>query len=119
MSHLAAAADRVIAALRGAGVRVTEDPRSLNPPSVLVTIQGAERRSTAAAQVRVQVALIAPGPANLDARRKLDELADLVTPALDAAGLPWTFGNLTTLFSPSSGEPLAAYELTLTLNAEA
>ena len=118
MSHLNAAAERVIAALKAAGVRVTEDPRSFNPPAGLISLQTSERRSSAAVQVLVHVTLVAPGPANLDARRKLDELVAQVTPALDAAGLPWTSAESTTLPSPSSGEPLAAYRLILTLTTE-
>lgn len=118
MSHLDRAAERIIAVLRTAGVRITEDPRSLNPPSVLVSLEATQRRSTGTVAVTAKVTIVAPGPPNLDARRKLDELASTITPALDRAGLVWASGLLTTIPSPSSGEALAAYELTLTLTTE-
>ena len=118
MSHLAAATERVTEAARAGGLRVTEDPRSLNPPIVWVTPGETVRATSAQVDVTVRAILVAPGPANLDALRKIDSMAEAITPALDAAGIPWTAGRVASLTSPSSGEELLAYELTLTITTE-
>ena len=115
MSHLRWATDRTLAALEAVGVRATADPRNVNPPVVLVTPDTSTRRTTAMVEVRLTLDLIAPGPANLDAIHAVDALEAHVTPALDAAGIPWQTGLITTTPSPSSGDSLLTYQLAVTI----
>lgn len=111
MGHLLVAVTRVLSALETAGVRATADPRNVNPPTVLVVADSSVRRSTGVVAVTVHLNLISPGPANLDAVHVLDTLESNVTPALDAAGIPWQNGSIFTTPSPSSGEQLLTYQL--------
>lgn len=119
MSHLQTAAAEVVEALRAAGIRVTEDPRSVNPPAVLVMPDVTIRNTTREVTVTLRVILIAPGPGNLDALRKLDVMADQVIPALDAAGLPIMGGRIVSMSHPATGEDLLTYDLNLEQPAEA
>lgn len=118
MSHLREAVEKVVQAARAWGLRVTEDPRSLNPPTVFVSPDSVVRATSAQADVTLRAVLVAPGPANLDALRKLDDLEEQLTAALDAAGIPWLTARVGAFTSPSSGEELLAYELTLIVTTE-
>lgn len=115
MSHLKDATEAVLAAATAAGLRVTADPRNVNPPTILVTPTTTVRRTTAQVAVTLDLQLIAPGPANLDAIGAVDVLAGQLTPALDVAGIPWTSGSVESTPSPSSGEALLTYRLTVTV----
>lgn len=115
MSHLRDATQQVLDAATAAGVRATADPRNVNPPCLLVTPDTTLRRTSHLIEVALTLQLVAPGPANLDALWALDDLVDVLTPALDQVGRPWTTGTVTSTPHPASGDPLLTYELSVTI----
>lgn len=112
---LAGAAAYLAGLLSTAGVRASADPRSYTPPMVAVTPTRAERVTHTRTDVTLELACIAPGPANLDALEAIDALALAVTGILDAEGLPWRDGTVTTLANGPAGEPLLIFAILLTL----
>lgn len=111
MSHLRDAIARVVDATTAAGMRVTADPRSVNPPGVLVEASTTQRRTRDSAQVELLMRLIAPGPPTLDSLWALDDMAAMLTPALDDIGMSWTSGRIGVFAHPGTGELLHCYEL--------
>lgn len=118
MTHLRDATRTVVDALRAANIRATDDPRNVTPPCVWVEFAGSTRLTTSRVATVVQASLIVPGPGNLDALAALDALADRVFPALDDAALLWTATDLGMTASPSTGDPLPSWTLTITRTTE-
>lgn len=96
----------VAAAPLTVAVTVTGDPRTVQPPCVLVAQPaGLERAACGLAGV-VPVVLIAAGPGNADALELLLDLLEVIVPALDVAGP----AHPTTYYTDATGDTgLAAY----------
>ena len=94
--------------LAAAGIRATIDPRNVNPPCALVTVDRVDATMGGCTTVDALVLLIAPDvgmPAALDTLGDmLDRIATI--PGISAA-LPDTFTG------PTSGQPLPALRLTI------
>lgn len=118
MTHILESTRQVVAALKAAGVRATDDPRNVAPPCVWVEYSSSTRYTAARTSVTVNANLIVPGPGNSDALAALDQLYAQVTPALDAAAMPWTDSALQMTASPQTGEPLPSLALTITRTME-
>ena len=109
MAHpLRAALDALVAQLDAAGVRATVDPRNVNPPCALVTVDRVDATLGGCPTVDALVLLVAPDvgmPAALDT---LGDMLDRVAtvPGVSAA-LPDTFTG------PAAGQPLPAFRLTI------
>lgn len=118
MSHLRSASGRIVAAARDAGIRVTEDPRSLNPPTLIVEPVATVRRKQNAVSVELLALLVAPGPlGSLDALNRIADMADELTPHLDADGLSWSDARAST-YETESGDQLMCYELRITVSTD-
>lgn len=75
------------------GMRVTMDPRNLNPPCVLFVPPRVELDSNCGGVATFKAFFIAPGPANLDAWRVVDKMAAMAAPVLNIETLdPSSYG---------------------------
>jgi hypothetical protein len=73
--------------LDAAGVRATTDPRSLNPPCVLLGPPSFARDFACGGTATVTAYVVGPTPGNLDAWRAIDDLAERAGTALAKAGI--------------------------------
>ena len=91
------------------GVRVTDDPASVNPPCVVIDPPSIERLTMGHYNIRHQIHIVAPGgTGTADALATLDSILDVLVDALDPSSIePSTY----TLGSTGDGAPA----LTLTL----
>ena len=75
MSQIITSIEGYLDALRAAGIRATMDPRSVNPPCVLMTPPDFDLNVNCGGDAEFRAVILAPPPANLDAWRTLDDLA--------------------------------------------
>ena len=106
-------ADYVAQTLVDAGIPTTLDPRNINPPCAIVSPPRFDviAQGPGLSRFDFPVQLIAPGPANLDARTALMDLCDTAI----QCGLPVMDGRPTVVTVGSQDFP--AYELTVTITA--
>lgn len=111
VSGYLAAALRLEAVLTDAGIRATLEPRSLNPPAVLIVPQRAD--PTTRGRTAHTTDLIAWAPAAMSAAtlQVLDQLATQIRDALTAAGIPWDSAEWLARPNPLTGDD----QLTLTI----
>jgi hypothetical protein len=76
------AALAIVDRLTNAGIRATADPRSATPPCVLVPPPNRTYDLACGYTARWSVWALAPGAANADAHKALDDLADAVADVL-------------------------------------
>jgi hypothetical protein len=83
-------AESVVTALQDAGLKATADIRSVELPGILVSPVPARDYDILCGGFTATwtVALIAPGPGDLNDARELEKLADEAFPILRDAGLP-------------------------------
>jgi hypothetical protein len=91
------------------GLRVTDDPMSVNPPCVVIDPPSIDRLTMGHYNIRHQIHIVAPGgTGTADALATLDSMLDILVDALDPSSIePSTY----TLGSTGDGAPA----LTLTL----
>ena len=75
MSEIITRLEGYLTDLKGAGVRATMDPRSVNPPCVLLTPPDFDLDVNCGGTAEFRAVVLAPPPANLDSWRVLDDLA--------------------------------------------
>ena len=75
MSQIITALEGYLADLKGASIRATMDPRSVNPPTVLLVPPTFDLTVNCGGDAEFRALVLAPPPANLDAWRVLDDLA--------------------------------------------
>ena len=88
-------------------IRATSDPRSINPPCVLLVPPTYNRDTFNGVTAEFQALALVPGPGNLDAFAALDALvADVVTKVL-----PDTARISPIEYTPDNGPTYPAYQL--------
>jgi len=75
MSEIITQLEGYLDKLKGAGVRATMDPRSVNPPTVLLAPPDFDLDVGCGGTAEFHAFVLAPPPANLDAWRALDDIA--------------------------------------------
>lgn len=95
-------------------IRVTDDPRNVNPPCVFVGAPTNLERGPCGLSGLVPVIVIAAGPANLDARRWLLDVVEQVQPFTMSPD-DWTSTTFYADPSATNGQP--AYQTTTILNS--
>lgn len=88
-----------VAAALGEGTTVTDDPRGINPPCVLVGVPSGDLGAARTAQVLIPVHVIATAPGNADAKRWMLDRVSLIVPGvkpplLDFRPGPYDTGSL-------------------------
>jgi hypothetical protein len=112
---LNAACDRIRDDLDAAGLtNVTDDPRNLQPPGVLVGMPGGLLPAPCGVMGTVSVWVLAPPPANLDARRDLLDRVEVVAAAL---GSGWTRCDEGSFFPDTGGPAMPGYRFTVPLTS--
>lgn len=103
-----ARAVEIVGLLDAAGVRATADPRSAQPPCVLVTPPARDYTLGCGYSADWRLMALVPGPGSADAWAALDALVDDVVDALDVERAEPTAYTLA-----AGGDPLPAYVLTI------
>lgn len=99
---------QIAEALTAAGVRATVDPRSVNPPCVLVTRPDYTNDLNCGATATWRLMAIVPGADNADAWKALDALVGKVDAALNV----WSQVRATGYQTDPNSPPNPAYEMT-------
>lgn len=88
-----------VAAALGEGTTVTDDPRGITPPCVLIGVPSLDLSAARTALVQIPVHVIATAPGNADAKRWMLDRVSLIVPGvappmLDARPGPYDTGSL-------------------------
>lgn len=106
--------DELVTLLTGAGLRATLELRDVNPPAVLVVPRRVDAVTRHRRTISVDMIAWAPGAVGRGALSTLDTMAEVMTGALEAAGIAWESGEWLARPNPLTGDDQMTYTLTVT-----
>jgi hypothetical protein len=112
LPFILSAAQPIIQALLDAGLRVTEDPKDINPPCVYYAPPTLHFRFRKSDYEVEQTLLLCSG--NTNKRTQYQELSDLLTRCQDALGQRVVTARPADMWTADQTSVLGAYELTWT-----